>query len=72
MDDDVSDELHGEAGAVAHHDVPPPRVDRLVAVYEHLGLKRREGHVLGKHDPQGGGLERGLTRKAAKEAGTAC
>ena len=69
MDDDVSHKLHGKAGAVAHHDVLPSCVNRLVAVDEHLGLEIREGHVLGKHDPQRGGLkERRQRGRTAAEA----
>lgn len=50
MDDDIRDELDGNAGAVSYVDVGAACVDGLEAVHDQL-LLQRDHHVALEHDP---------------------
>ena len=62
VDDDVRDELDGNAGAVGDMDVGAASVDGLEAVHYQL-LLQRDHHVPLEHDPQGTVLDHGVPER---------
>lgn len=63
VDDDVGDELDGDARAVGDVDVGAAPVDGLEAVHYQL-LLQRDDHVPLEHDPQGTVLDHGVSERS--------
>jgi hypothetical protein len=63
VDDDVADELDGEASTVSNVDLVPTPVDGLVAVHDEL-LLQSNGHVGVEDDPEWLILDDGIAKSS--------
>lgn len=63
VDDDISNELNGNAGPISNVHVGPASINRLKAVHDEL-LLQGDHHVSLEHYPQGSVLDDGMAECA--------